>query len=120
MLDLGFVRDNRQLVERKLKARGVVLDLSDFYSQDEQRRNAIREVEELRHRSNVVSKEIGEAQRKGENVDARKEEMRKVKKRIKELDEAFKQAESRMTSFLLNVPNLTHDSVPLGTSPADN
>ncbi|HJZ10717.1 MAG TPA: serine--tRNA ligase, partial [Acidobacteriota bacterium] len=86
MLDANFVRENRDVVERKLKSRGVTVDLSEFYSRDEQRRSAIREVETLKHRSNVVSKEIGEAQRRGEDVESRKEEMRKAKEQIKQLD----------------------------------
>ena len=73
MLDTGFVRDHRELVERKLKSRGLKIDLAAFFQIDEQRREAIREVEELKRQSNVVSKEIGEAVRRGENVEARKE-----------------------------------------------
>jgi seryl-tRNA synthetase len=80
----------------------------------------LREAEELKHRSNVVSREIGEAQRRGENVDARKEEMKQVKERTKELDELVRSAEARLTTFLENTPNLPHDSVPQGATAAEN
>lgn len=120
MLDSGFVREHRDVVERKLKSRGLNIDLSEFFKLDEQRRSSKREVEELKRRSNVVSKEIGEAVRRGENVDARKEEMRKQKDRIKELDDAIRDAETKTTEFLLNIPNLPHDSVPAGKSAEDN
>lgn len=120
MLDTGFVRDHRDVVERKLKSRGLSIDLSGFFAFDEQRRAAIREVEELKRQSNVVSKEIGEAVRRGENVDERKEEMRKQKDRVKELDDAVREAEGRMAEFLLNVPNLPHDSVPVGATAEEN
>lgn len=120
MLDPGFVRENRQLVEQKLKARGMQIDLSEFFDVDDQRRALIHEVEELKRVSNIVSKEIGEAVRRGEDVTPRKEEMRSQKERIKGLDDLIRAAEEKMQMFLLNVPNLPHDSVPVGASPAEN
>jgi seryl-tRNA synthetase len=120
MLDPGFVRENRELVERKLKSRGMKIDLSEFFAVDEQRRSYIREAEELKRVSNVVSREIGEALRRGEDVTARKEEMRAQKERTKELDDLIRTAEEKMQTILLNVPNLPHDSVPIGASAADN
>jgi seryl-tRNA synthetase len=120
MLDPGFVRENREVVERKLKSRGMQIDLSEFYAVDEQRRAYIREVEELKRVSNVVSREIGEAVKRGEDVNARKEEMRAQKERIKELDDLIRNAEEKMQTILLNVPNLPNDSVPIGANAADN
>ena len=114
------MRENREIVERKLKSRGLVSDLSDFFEFDEKRRSTLREVEELKHRSNVVSKEIGEAARRGEDVDLRKEEMRQVKERIRQLDEQVRISETGMADFLLNVPNLPHDSVPQGSTASEN
>jgi seryl-tRNA synthetase len=120
MLDPGFVRENREVVERKLKSRGMQIDLSEFFAVDEQRRSYIREVEELKRVSNIVSKEIGEAVRRGEDVSGRKEEMRAQKERTKELDDLIRNDEEKLQTILLNVPNLPHDSVPIGASPADN
>jgi seryl-tRNA synthetase len=120
MLDATFVRENRELVLRKLRSRGLDIDLSGFFALDEQRRQAIREVEELKRQSNVAAKEIGEAMRRGENAEARKEEMRNVKEQIRILDERVKHAEAGMQDFLLNVPNLPHDSVPFGRDANDN
>ncbi len=120
MLDQTFVRENREIVEQKLKSRGMKVDLNEFFSVDEQRRTAIREAEELKRVSNVVSKEIGEAVRRGEDVSTRKEEMRLQKDRIKELDDLIRQTQEKMENFLLNIPNLPNASVPLGASAADN
>jgi seryl-tRNA synthetase len=120
MLDPGFVRENREVVERKLKSRGMQIDLSEFFTIDEQRRSYIREVEELKRVSNIVSREIGEAVKRGEDVTARKEEMRTQKERTKELDDLIRNAEEKTQTFLLNVPNLPNDSVPIGASAADN
>jgi seryl-tRNA synthetase len=120
MLDPNFVRENRELVEKKLKSRGMNVDLSEFFAIDEQRRVAIREVEELKRVSNVVSKEIGEAVRRGEDVSSRKEEMRVQKDRVRELDDLIRTAQEKMENFLLNIPNLPHDSVAVGASAANN
>lgn len=120
MLDASFVRENRELVERKLKSRGLQVDLTEFFALDEQRRSTLREVETLKHRSNVVSKEIGEAKGRGDDMESRKEEMRQVKERIRQLDEVVRGVETRMSDYLLNIPNLPHDSVPEGASASDN
>ncbi len=120
MLDAGFVRENRETVEHKLRSRGLQLDLSGFFALDEQRRTTLREVEDLKHRSNLASKEIGEAKARGEDMESRREEMRKVKDRIKDLDEVVRSVELRMSDFLLNVPNLPGDSVPQGASAENN
>ncbi len=120
MLDASFVRENRDVVERKLKSRGLLVDLTEFFVLDEQRRATLREVEDLKHQSNLVSKEIGEAKSRGEDVDTRKEEMRQVKERIKQLVDLLRNAESGMADYLLNVPNLPHDSVPVGAGASEN
>ena len=121
MLDPTFVRENREIVEQKTKITRDEDRLStSSLSVDEQRRTAIREAEELKRVSNVVSKEIGEAVRRGEDVSTRKEEMRVQKERIKELDDLIRNAQEKMETFLLNIPNLPNDSVPLGASAADN
>lgn len=120
MLDSGYVRDKREIVERKLKNRGMDFDLSPFFAADEARRAAIHQVEELKRKSNLVSKEIGEAMKRGEDVEARKEETRKSKEQIKELDDLVRSAEIKMNDFLLNVPNLPHDSVPVGKDASEN
>src|SRR5437763_12635442 len=100
MLDPGFVRENRELVETKLRSRGLHVDLSPFFEAEQNRRSSIREVEEMKRQSNIISKEIGLAVQRGENADARKEEMRKSKERIKELDVQIKIAEARPRDFL--------------------
>ena len=120
MLDISFVRENREVVEKKLKSRGLNVNLSEFFDLDEQRRSTLRQVEELKHKSNVVSKQIGEAKGRGDEMEARKEEMRQVKEQIRQLDELVRTAENKMTESLLNIPNLPHDSVPQGGSAADN
>lgn len=120
MLDASFVRENREIVERKLKSRGMNVDLSAFFELDERRRSTLREVEILKHRSNVVSKAIGESKGRGEDTEAPKEEMRRVKEQIRRLDEVVRDAEGGMSEYLLNIPNLPHASVPEGRDASGN
>lgn len=120
MLDPGFVRDHRDVVERKLKSRGLDGNLEPFFRADDLRRAALREGEELKRQSNIVSKEIGEAMRRSEDVEARKEQVRKSKDRIKELDDAVREAEQQMADYLLAIPNLPNDAVPTGKDASEN
>ena len=120
MLDPGFVRENRDVVLRKLQSRGLDIDLSGFFTLDEERRQTIRQVEEMKRRSNIAAKEIGEAVKHGEDTESRKEEMRGVKEQVRLLDDRIRQIETEMETLLLNVPNLPNDSVPYGTSAEEN
>lgn len=120
MLDAGFVRDHRDIVERKLKSRGLDVDLAPFFQADEVRRSTLHQVEELKRQSNIASKEIGAAIQRGENPDVRKEDVRKSKEQIKELDGLVRTTEQKMDDFLLNIPNLPNDSVPTGKDAGQN
>ncbi len=120
MLDLGFVRKNLELVERKTRLRGVELDFEEFRRIDEERRRVIREVEELKHEKNRISKEIGRAKREGKDVAELVERSRALDDRIDELDKKAKELNDELYRFLARVPNLVHDSVPVGESEEEN
>ncbi len=120
MLDLGFVRKNLELVERKTRLRGVELDFEEFRRIDEERRRVIREVEELKHEKNRISKEIGRAKREGKDVAELVERSRALDDRIDELDKRAKELNDELYRFLARVPNLVHDSVPVGESEEEN
>jgi len=120
VLDLKFVRENIELVRRKLKERGSPFDLNELERVDVERRKLLVEVEELRHRRNLVSEEVGRRKRAGEEVEALTAEMREVSARIKKLDEAVKAYEERLKALLLELPNLPHASVPVGKGSEEN
>ncbi len=67
MLDLKFVRQNRELVENALKRRNMDRDLSNFAEIDEKRRVALAKMEEMKAKNNAVSKEVGKRKKAGEN-----------------------------------------------------
>jgi len=120
MLDLKLVRDNLELVRARLRDRGVVLDFGEFLSADESRRRLLTEVEQLKHRRNTVSEEVGRRKKGGEDADPLIAEMREAGDRIKALDQAVKDSEEQIQRLLLTVPNLPHASVPVGPDGGGN
>jgi len=114
MLDIKFVKENIEVVQDTLKKRGVPLSFDEFMGSEQRRREILTQVEELRGRRNVVSKEVGALKKAGEDASARMEEMKGVGEKIKALDEELKTHEDRMQDFLLNIPNMLHESVPEG------
>lgn len=120
MLDLKFVRENADLVRRKLSERGVAFDLDELLRCDLERRRLLTEVEQLKHLRNVVSEKVGELKRRGQDASGEVAEMRGMSARIKKLDEEVRLHEERLQSLLLLIPNLPHESVPIGVGSEDN
>ncbi|WP_085522416.1 serine--tRNA ligase [Tuberibacillus sp. Marseille-P3662] len=121
MLDLKYVRQNYNEVKDKLLKRGE--DLSDFHKfqeLDARRRELIQETEELKAKRNEVSQEIAKRKRDGENADDRITEMREVSQKVKELDESLRQVDDDLQTLMLSIPNIPHDSVPVGDDEEDN
>jgi seryl-tRNA synthetase len=120
MLDIKFVRENQDLVERMLQERGVPLELRPILHTDEKRRKIIQEVETLKHDRKVVSDQIAQMKKKGADGSDFIERMRQVSQRIKELDHQLSKAEGELHQSLLLLPNIPHDTVPVGEDETDN
>ncbi len=122
MLDLSFVRANLPLVEEKLRARGQdpAALLGDFHAVDALRRERITEIEQLKSRRNKLSEEIGNLKKSGQDATAHMEETRELKQKIDSLEAASRQAEDQLRAILQRIPNLPHESVPVGRSEHDN
>ncbi|MGP8175727.1 MAG: serine--tRNA ligase [Terracidiphilus sp.] len=124
MLDFGFVRGNLELVEEKLRARGLdpAALLGDFRSLDASRREAITTAERLKARRNELSQQVGALKKSGQNVAAAAlmDETRALKENLDELDRTAAQFDEQLRLSLAQIPNLTRDEVPVGLSEADN
>jgi seryl-tRNA synthetase len=114
MLDAKMVRDNLKAVQARLRDRGAEPDFGEFLAADESRRRILTDVEQLKHRRNTASEEVGRRKKAGEDTSTLIAEMRGVGDRIKALDDEVRVHEERMQQFLLTVPNLPHASVPVG------
>jgi seryl-tRNA synthetase len=120
MLDLKFIRENFAKVEEGVRKKGMPIDLSPFPILEEKRRALLKQAEELKALRNRVSEEIGQAKKKGVEASAKVAEMREVGERIKSLDEELKGVEKQLYELQIRIPNLPHDSVPVGKSAEEN
>ena len=120
MLDIRLIREDPAAVERALATRGAAISLSPVLAADAERRRLLTETEELKAERNRASEAIGQAKRRGEDAQAVTARMREVSDRIKALDLQVKDADARLESLLLEIPNLPHPSVPVGRSADDN
>ena len=120
MLEIKFVRDNLAEIKKALSNRNGTADFKVFETCDTHRRAILFEIEELRHRRNIVSDKIASMKKAGENTDEFITEMRQVSSRIKALDKALAEDVSRIDEFLLGLPNIPHASVPVGKDESDN
>ncbi len=121
MLDLKYLRQNFTEVKEKMQSRGEDLrELDRFVEWDEKRREYIQESEELKARRNEVSKEISVLKKEKKDADHLIKEMREVGDRVKEIDENLKEVEEKLNDLLLSIPNIPHDSVPIGETEDDN
>ncbi|HKL25335.1 MAG TPA: serine--tRNA ligase, partial [Desulfuromonadales bacterium] len=119
MLDLKFLRDNLDEVERRLAARGGTVDLGAFRALDARRRGLLGEAESLKAERNQVSALIGRTKDKSQ-VQDEIGRMKEVSARIKQLDDELRLAEEDLTGLLLTLPNLPDPSCPIGASEEDN
>ncbi len=120
MLDIRFVRENPDRVREALEAKGEEAPLDEFLEKDERRRELLREVEQLKHQRNTVSKEVGRIKKEGGDAAELVEKMRRVNERIKALDEELGGIESRLEQILLHIPNIPDPEVPRGETEEEN
>lgn len=122
MLDLGFVRNNLELVEAKLRLRNQnpAELLGDFRGLDHRRRERITEVEQLKARRNELSQQVAQLKKSGQDATTVMDETRSIKERIETLEKAAAETDEEMRTILARIPNLTRDDVPAGKSEADN
>ncbi|ACV65002.1 seryl-tRNA synthetase [Desulfofarcimen acetoxidans DSM 771] len=120
MLDLKFVRNNPETVKEALAKRGNRGSLDEFLKLDEQRREKLVVVEQLKNRRNTVSQEVGRLKKEGQPAEQIVLEMRQVSQEIKDLDDQLRVIEEELQAILLGIPNIPDVSVPVGKSETDN
>ncbi|SPF45581.1 seryl-tRNA synthetase, also charges selenocysteinyl-tRNA with serine [Syntrophobacter sp. SbD1] len=120
MLDVKFVRENIELVRNMLKNRQCDLDLEPLLKLDETRRRILVDVEEKKHRRNIASDEISGLKKEKKDSSSLVEEMKGLGQEIKVLDQQLAEAEQQFRDFLLIIPNMPDNSVPVGRDEKDN
>jgi len=122
MLELSFVRDNIPKIEEMLRNRGMNPDaiLKDFRTVDAQRRQAIQSAETVRAERNRLSAEIPKLQKSGQDASHLIADAKDMRVQIQEMEKAAEEYDARMTELLVGIPNLPHESVPVGKSSEEN
>jgi seryl-tRNA synthetase len=122
MLDIRKIRDNPDLFRERLSRRngGDELLIAQVLQLDEKRRKLLQQSEALKGERNRASKEIGALKAQGGDVAAKSAEMKAVGDQIAGLDRELATLEAEQTELLLGIPNLPHESVPVGKTAADN
>jgi seryl-tRNA synthetase len=124
MLDVRLIREKPDFVRQRLATRGAgdETHIDQVLKLDEQRRKLLNEAEALKAQRNRASKEIGAlmAQKKTDEAEARKKQTREIGDHIAELDRQAAEAETARQDLMLRLPNLPHESVPVGKTAAEN
>jgi seryl-tRNA synthetase len=120
MLDLGFVRDNLELVKQKMRDRGFAETLGDFENLDRERRSLLTEAERRKANRNKVSDQIASLKKQKQDASSLIAEMKTLGAEIEGFDEQAKALDDRLRETLRNIPNVPHESVPIGKSAQDN
>src|SRR5688572_13761156 len=122
MLDPAFLRDDIDAIRAGLKKRGADLtsELDDLATLEGQRRRLLPTLEGLKREQNSAGDEVARARRQGLDASAIQEASRARNQKIKQLSVELETIELRRNRGMLNIPNLPHESVPVGKSSADN
>jgi seryl-tRNA synthetase len=123
MLSRQFVRENADAVRDAIEHKGVTdVDLAEFLRIDEEWRELKANGDDLRHQRNEVSRKIGEYKRKGEEEQAQEaiERSADLKEELAEIEASADDLEAELEARLLELPNVPHDSVPVGADESDN
>ncbi len=120
MHDLSFFRNNLESIAQRLSTRGFQLDLEQFRALDTERRAALTESEQLKAERNAQSAQISQLRKQGADTTGQQQKVRAMGDRIAELDEKAKALDESFRTLLAGVPNIPHESVPIGKSADDN
>ncbi|MCD4722275.1 MAG: serine--tRNA ligase [Desulfobacula sp.] len=120
MLDLKLLKNNLELVKNGMEKRRAKIDFTPLLNNDNKRKTRLLEIEELRHKRNVVSDDIAKMKKAGEDAGSLIEQMRNVSETIKKLEKELSTIEETIYDFLITLPNIPHEDVPIGIDDTEN
>jgi seryl-tRNA synthetase len=120
MHDLSQFRANLDSIAERLATRGFQLDVAQFRSLDAERRAAVTESEQLRARKKSASAEIGKLRQQGADTAELQRQGRAMDERMTALDDKVKELDEAFRTMLAGIPNIPHESVPVGKTADDN
>ncbi len=120
MIDPKILREKKEIVFEGLKKRGTEINLDRLFSADEKRRRLIQESEKMKSERNELSNEIARLRKSGDDAGDKISHLRDVGKNIEVLEQELRVVEKEWEDVLLIIPNIPHESVPVGASDTDN
>src|SRR5919109_1172244 len=123
MLDSKLLRENSHNIENMLRKRGVSFPLDDLINLDKKRRQLIVELQDFKHRKNVLAHLIAQKKKGSENADSidnKIHEMKEISNKILEFEREQNDVQARFLDLMMSLPNLIHETVPVGSSEKDN
>ena len=120
MLDWKWVRDNREIIITALKNRNAEFDLDELFYLDDQRRSLQQEADLLKQKRNEESKKIGFLKKEGKDTDDLMKNVQNIAEQIKIIDDKLKAAEEEWREKQLWIPNIPHETVPIGQDESSN
>lgn len=120
MLDWKWVRDNREIIETALKNRNTEFDLDELFTLDDQRRSLQQEADLLKQKRNEESKKIGFLKKEGKDTEDLMKNVQNIVDQIKIIDEKLKATEEEWKEKQLWIPNIPHETVPIGQDESCN
>jgi len=120
MLDIKFIRNNVDKVKKAIELKNDHADIDRLLELDNNKRKMMTEVEELKHQRNKVSEDIGRMKQQNQDASQFIGEMKNVSDRIKQLDEKVKSFDQEIYEILIRIPNIPHESVPIGKDASAN
>mgnify|MGYP002681785500 FL=1 len=120
MIDPKMLREKSEIVFESLKKRGAEINMDRLFSFDEKRRMLIQESEKMKSERNELSNEIARLKKSGSDAENKISHLRDLGKDIEGLEQELRIVEKEWENMLLVIPNIPHESVPVGTSETDN
>ena len=123
MLDIKLIRENPEIVRKNMEKRGdteKLKFLDDLIQLDREWRQLLTKVNELRHQRRIVTEEVAKLKKEGEDTTGKLKEAEAIPKEIEKLDAQVEERKEKVTSILLQLPNLLHESVPFGRDESAN
>lgn len=120
MLDPKIIKDSPQIIRDMLKARNVKFDFDELIDVDQKRREFILKTDELRKKKNQVALEIAQKKKAGEDASSILDEMKNISVELTKLESLQVEIEKKYSNLALTIPNLIHESVPIGKDETAN
>ncbi|MBS3925589.1 MAG: serine--tRNA ligase [Nitrosarchaeum sp.] len=120
MLDPKIIKDNPQRIRDMLKARAVEFNLDELVESDQKRRDLILKTDEMRKKKNQVAIEISQKKKSGDDISPSLAEMKNISGELAKLESLQGEIEKKYSNLALTIPNLIHESVPIGKDETAN